>query len=662
MATKTLSLKTKRKDSWEDLASARKRRIENLVANGFLNHSRRNLAEAEKAYRRALQLDPKHLPALYRLGVLLLEKGQNEKALELADKALEFSPESKEIYFLQGNVHRATGNKDAAARAYLKVLDLEPKHVGAHLNLGSLLHESNLLHTAMTYYRKALEIDPRSIPALGNLGSVLKALGKRSEAAECYNKVLEIDPLNKQARHFLAALSGEEAETAPKDYVVGLFDHYASRFDEHLTKGLRYDAPREVREAVGRVLGVEKASLRVLDLGCGTGLCGPFFRALAGHLGGVDLSPKMLEQARKREVYDKLIEGDLTSALRKEKGTLDLAISADVLIYVGDLDEVFKACRRALREGGYFAFSTESFPGEGFLLRPSGRFAHSQSYIESLAQKYGFSVVLCDEVVLRIEDGRPMAGQVYVLCNGKTAARPAEAPKAGIDPQKIPQALHTAFLHHQAGHVEQAESLYRQILQLEPDNAEALHGLGVLARETGHHGAAVELISEAIRKNPSLASYHTNLGLAYYAQGKMEEAVGAMKKALELNPDAVDTHINLANLLKLQGKLEEAEGHYRKAVALFPSYAEAHNNLAVVLYEQGKMEEAENHYMQATDLAPEYADGMRNMAQFLRKQGRFPEAAKYFKRLVKLRPGDEEARRRLEECEAQLSPGAAAAV
>ena len=154
----------------------------------------------------------------------------------------------------------------------------------------------------------------------------------------------------------------------------------------------------------------------IIDRGCGTGLCGLQFRDLARTLTGVDLSPKMLEKARERNVYDNLIVADLATVLRAPGASYDLIIAADVFIYIGDLAPVFDACRAALRTGGLFAFSLEA--GEEdvpYILRTSGRYAHATGYIRMLAETAGLKVISHDHVIIRKEITDPIPGYIFVL-------------------------------------------------------------------------------------------------------------------------------------------------------------------------------------------------------------------------------------------------------
>jgi len=268
---------------------------------------------------------------------------------------------------------------------------------------------------AIECYRKAIALNPTLVSALYHLGNILWNKGEREQAADCYASILEVEPDHAAAGHLHAAMKGESRDDVPKEYVRELFDGCADAFDEHLVHELGYHAPRVLREAVGRAVPVEGPFWNVLDIGCGTGLCGPLFRDVAAHLSGVDLAPKMIDEARDKAVYDELQTRDLLEELEAHRRDLDLILAADVFIYVGCLEAVFPACRRALTETGLFAFSTEACAGESYELRTSGRFAHSPHYIEALARDSGFGVVHRDEIALRKETGVVLSGHVFVL-------------------------------------------------------------------------------------------------------------------------------------------------------------------------------------------------------------------------------------------------------
>jgi predicted TPR repeat methyltransferase len=156
-------------------------------------------------------------------------------------------------------------------------------------------------------------------------------------------------------------------------------------------------------------------ALDILDLGCGTGQCGLSLAQQKGHLVGVDLSEKMLVQARAHGIYDELHLGEIYAWLcGADAGHFDAVIAADVFVYIGALEGLFCEVARVLRAGGWFGFSTEECEVADYTLLASGRYAQSQSYVMRLAVA-SFAVVDANPVVIRNESGTPLAGRLYLL-------------------------------------------------------------------------------------------------------------------------------------------------------------------------------------------------------------------------------------------------------
>jgi predicted O-linked N-acetylglucosamine transferase (SPINDLY family) len=207
----------------------------------------------------------------------------------------------------------------------------------------------------------------------------------------------------------------------------------------------------------------------------------------------------------------------------------------------------------------------------------------------------------------------------------------------------IAESLSLAHQHHQAGRLDQAETLCRQILQAEPDHPETLHLLGVVEYQLGRHAAAVQYISRALTLNPANPEYHNNLGEAYRAQRRFDAAVTHFRQALALKPTFAEGYYNLALALHEQQGLEEAVTYYQKAIEVRPAYAEAHNNLGVALQAQGQLEEAMVHYRQALLIDPKHIEAHNNLGLALQCSGKLEEAIEQYRRVLTLRPDYAEA-------------------
>lgn len=368
---------------------------------------------SEDAYRKSIALAPNEPRAFVGLGRMLHFSARNQEAEEALHRALELGGGAPEIGILVGTVLLEAGGLEAARALFEAAAHDQPDEPRAHASLGLALHWLGRHGEAEAAYRQALRIDPRTPLALKHLGVLLQERDQLGAAAECFEKLLAINPRDEVARHMLAATRGETTTSAPAEYVTRLFDDYADRFDEHLGS-IAYRVPTLIRDALVGIAGTDQLAWRILDLGCGTGLCGEVVRPLAAYLAGVDLSARMIAKARERGVYDSLMVGSIDEALEEQAQSFDLIIAGDVFTYVGELSGVLAGCARALRAGGLAALSIESTDGEGYHLCPTGRYAHSSTYMDETANAAGLTVVYRSDMVLR-NDPVPIAGQIIVL-------------------------------------------------------------------------------------------------------------------------------------------------------------------------------------------------------------------------------------------------------
>jgi len=272
------------------------------------------------------------------------------------------------------------------------------------------------LHEDVVKARHAAEANPAEVTAQFALARALREAGDRAGAVAAFRRCLEIDPNALAARYYLSALGAEAVPPkAPPPLVAGLFDFYAARFETDLVQNLKYQGPRLLHDAVLGVLGTPARPLDILDIGCGTGLCGVAFRPLARRLDGIDLSPRMLALASEKGIYTTLTQGEIAATLAGLAPTYDLVIAGDVVIYIGDLAPLCAAVARALRPGGLFALTTEKGDGEGYALVSSGHYRHGPGYVRAVAARTGFVVRHASDCVIRFEKGDGTAGESYVL-------------------------------------------------------------------------------------------------------------------------------------------------------------------------------------------------------------------------------------------------------
>ncbi len=201
-----------------------------------------------------------------------------------------------------------------------------------------------------------------------------------------------------------------------------------------------------------------------------------------------------------------------------------------------------------------------------------------------------------------------------------------------------PLLISEAIDHHNAGRLQEAERIYSQVLQSDPDHPDALHLLGVLSLQVGKLETAIDLIGRAATLSPDFAEVHCNLGNALKAASKLGEAIECFNRALALKPNYVEAAYNLGNALRDQQKFEEALVSYEKALAIRPDYVDALNNIGGLLKSLNKLDEAAEKYQTALVVNPEFAELHSNLGATRKEQGRLDEAEACFKQAIRFKP------------------------
>ncbi len=393
------------------------------------------LEDALRCFALAIKADPRLADAYNDQGNVQRDMGANADAIDSYRKAIAIDDTLATPHFNLGNAMWDTGNVDAAIGCYRTAIGIDPLHAAAHNNLGNAYRIVEDLTAAVQSYDRAASCDPTFVLAHFNLANTRKDLGHAAAALNAYREVLALEPDNALARHMVAALAGERSMAAPEAYVRQVFDTYAGHFDTHLGNTLGYRVPETLRDVVLNPVSTLDSGNRVgfghaLDLGCGTGLVAEAFRDDVIHFEGVDLSPRMLAEARRKGLYETLVEGELVAYLQlsiNRDPAYDAVLAADSYIYLGDLAPVFAGVAGCLAPDGVFAFSIEIAETGTFELRPTGRFAQSEAYVRGLAESHGFTVKAFVPTTIRIENDRPVTGAIFVLINTRSLASKTKA-------------------------------------------------------------------------------------------------------------------------------------------------------------------------------------------------------------------------------------------
>jgi len=140
---------------------------------------------------------------------------------------------------------------------------------------------------------------------------------------------------------------------------------------------------------------------------------------------------------------------------------------------------------------------------------------------------------------------------------------------------------------HQQGNLDAAEQGYNKVLELNPQEADALHLLGVINAQRGNIDKAIELYLQSIEANPKLVNAYSNLGIALHSTNKPHEAAQRFRQAIEISPN-VDAYYNLGNCLYGLQQYEEAIKNYKQALMIDPNHANAQQNMNASLKQLGR--------------------------------------------------------------------------
>jgi predicted TPR repeat methyltransferase len=436
--------------------------IEDAIGRALHLHRTGKNKDAEQAYRAVLLRAPRHPHALHFYGMWLHERGRTREAIERLERALEAAPGDAQIENNLAGLYLLVERSADAERLFTEIVTRTPDSVPSRFNLGVLYARSGRWAEAVTQLEavRALVVD---FDVLAELGEALLHVSRFEDAVAAHREAfalaptdadqkrrlshayfkladdfdrkhvdparalahlrdwVAIDPDDALARHTLAAYSGRDVpERCSDEYVRRTFDLFAPSFDKVLHE-LKYVGVERSAAALDAVLGPTAAepTAVLLDAGCGTGALGPLVRARCARLVGVDLSPKMVEAARARGVYDQVELAELTSWLATRGDTFDAIVCADTVVYVGDVEPLFRGSIRALVPGGVFVITVEALittdAAATFRLDRHGRYSHALPYLRATLEAAGAEVMSVEELpAIRVEYGADVPGTIVV--------------------------------------------------------------------------------------------------------------------------------------------------------------------------------------------------------------------------------------------------------
>ena len=395
--------------------------IQAYINLGNIEYLEKNFDQALQYYERAYALNPENYITCVNLANTYFDMKNYEQAVNFAKQSIEQDSKQVMSWTILGNSEFELENYTDSVKAFEQALKLDSGDYWLHNYISQAYQKLANWSEAFSEAWKAIELSSGEDSQHINFGYMLyeSSLEKEDELIQKYARLwLQKYPDNQIARHMGNSVLNDSIPTRANDeYLKNIFDVFAPDFEQVLAS-LEYRAPQEISEYLQSLFLKQKnPKLKILDAGCGTGLCGNFLKSYSKLFGlyGVDISEKMLSEAKKKKIYHKLYCDELEHFFATQKQQFDMVVSADVFTYFGDLSKVVSGVSKSLTSKGRFIFTvSENYVNDNdYFLHSSGRYLHSQKYIENLLVNNCFLIEKIKKCKLRNEGSNQVFGFLF---------------------------------------------------------------------------------------------------------------------------------------------------------------------------------------------------------------------------------------------------------
>ena len=350
----------------------------------------------------------------------LLGAGKIEDAGKIALRLIQRAPKYPDAYVLLARISEVMGDEDSALAMYHHAIERDSTNCDSIHAAVEICFSQRKFALADEFLQKGRLHHPQDLDLMYVHAKVLFCLQEKEKSLRLFKEVCAHAPEREQDISILMhALEGSTPQKSSDGYVRDLFNSYAQDFEDHLLHNLQYQVPQTLKKIIISQLQPTDVSWKVADVGCGTGLMGEELYPFCAHLIAIDLADKMVEKACQRQkegrkIYQEGCVGNAQDILQRYPNYFHGIVAADVFVYVGDFDEMFRAIEKSLMENGWFAYSVEEHNGTDFVLRESGRFAHAHDYVTMMLTKHGFTLIHTEKVILRKDRDTDIWGRMYL--------------------------------------------------------------------------------------------------------------------------------------------------------------------------------------------------------------------------------------------------------
>ena len=380
--------------------------------------------QAVKIFEKALNLRQDDAVLWEQYAECLIVVKYYKMANKAFAKAMEINPEIKEkMYIRRSEALAHFADSDEIMEFYKEAISVFPQTQYLLFSYASFLLEVKKDYDrAFSYYIDAIAADKSNCAPSVALSDMLYRLNitHKEKSIDLARRWFAFDKNNSMARHTYYALCShtDEGFRFDPDYVEKLFDSFSDTFDEILPS-LSYALPTLFAEISEKMIFSPEKQFDILDAGCGTGMCGEIMVPFKNNkniktLTGVDLSAGMLAKAEEKNIYDYLVKDNMVTFMQGNVSSFDMIMSADVLIYNGDLEPVISAVWHSLREEGVYLFSVSVTDDDDYIIDNSGRYFHNPFYVKKILKKNKFIIEYAEKCAVRMEFGTPEYGMIFV--------------------------------------------------------------------------------------------------------------------------------------------------------------------------------------------------------------------------------------------------------
>ncbi|MDP3839452.1 MAG: tetratricopeptide repeat protein, partial [Methylococcales bacterium] len=656
---------------------------------GNVLQSLQRFDEALASYDRALAIQPDYAVAFYNRGNTLQACKRPQDAIQSYQYALAIKPDFIQAVISLGNALHDDQRFDDALSSYDRALIIQPDHAEALYNRGNVLHDLNRYSDAIDSYNRALAIKPDDAGARWNASFCYLILGDFANGWKNYEARWQTDDFKKAARHFSAPQwSGDEALQGKTILLYGEqglgdtlhFCRYA-KLVAALGGRVILEVPKALLPLLAQLEGVEQVIAQGEPL--------PSFDfhspllslplAFKTRLDSIPADiPYLFSNPDKVQHWQAVLGaktlprvGVVWSGNAAHKNDHNRSIELHKLLPLFMLPCQFISLQKELSDADsallaqqprlhHYGAQLIDFSDTAALIELMDVVISVDTSVAHLAAAMGKPTWL---LLANNQDWRWLLNRAdspwypsvrlfrqtqrgnwqTVIAQVQHELGYLSGHNAAIETAQPSAAFQQAVELHQQGQLAQAEMLYQDILRTQPDNADVLHLLGVIAKQQGQAQTAIDLISQSLKINPDNSSAHSNIGLAFQALNRFDEALSSYHRALELNPDHADALFNQGITLQCLNRSEDALASYDRALTVQPDNAETLFNRGVVLQSLKRLEEALASYHRALIIKPDYAQALYGRGIVLSELERFNDALASYDGALAIKPDYVEA-------------------